>query len=243
PGDNPDTITIGGVAATAGATVTGSHGVLTVTAVDSVNHTVSYSYTLTSPLSVAGAGTNNEGAGDTFAVVVTDVDGSTANASLVVDVIDDVPSMHAADTELGNLVVSETHLTAATNSVDGSAPDLAQTHVTTGFANAFTSVAGADGGSLSYALTVNGAASGLVDSQTGQNVVLVLNNGVVEGHVGASDGLLSFTLAVDSTGHVTLTQDRAVSQADAASPDTGEGVGLAHGVVNLVGTITDGDGD
>src|SRR6185312_4564052 len=112
-----------------------------------------------------------------------------------------------------------------------------------GFANAFTSVAGADGGSLSYALTVNGAASGLVDSQTGQNVVLVLNNGVVEGHVGASDGLLSFTLAVDSTGHVTLTQDRAVSQADAASPDTGEGVGLAHGVVNLVGTITDGDGD
>src|SRR6185312_838711 len=93
PGDNPDTITIGGVAATAGATVTGSHGVLTVTAVDSVNHTVSYSYTLTSPLSVAGAGNNKEGAGDTFAGVVTDVDGSTANASLVVDVIDDVPSM------------------------------------------------------------------------------------------------------------------------------------------------------
>src|SRR6185503_2112376 len=107
-----------------------------------------------SVLSVAGAGTNNEGAGDTFAVVVTDVDGSTANASLVVDVIDDAPSVHLADAELGNLVLSETHLTAATNGIDGSAPDLSQTHTTASFANAFTSVAGADGAALTYALTV-----------------------------------------------------------------------------------------
>src|SRR6185312_2153480 len=50
------------------------------------------------------------GAADTFAVVVTDVDGSSATASLVVDVIDDVPSVRLADTELANLAVSETHL-------------------------------------------------------------------------------------------------------------------------------------
>ena len=102
PGDSPDTVTIGGVNVAVGATVTGAHGVLTITSVDTVNHTVGYSYTLTSPVTGANAnnGANNEGAGDTFAVVVTDTDGSTATASVVVDVIDDVPTAVADTNEV-----------------------------------------------------------------------------------------------------------------------------------------------
>jgi hypothetical protein len=96
-GDGPDTIKIGSTTITAvGQTITGTHGTLTITSIDTANHTIGYSYTLTSPLSVAGAGANNEGAGDTFAVSVTDVDGSVATGSLAIDVIDDTPHFASA---------------------------------------------------------------------------------------------------------------------------------------------------
>ena len=73
-----------------------------------------------------------------------------------------------------------------------------------GFAGAFTSAFGADGaGTITYALGINGGngvASGLVDVATGQNIVLVINAGVVEGHVGNAAGALAFTVTVDGAG-------------------------------------------
>ncbi|MCC8964633.1 hypothetical protein H8A95_20520, partial [Bradyrhizobium sp. Pear76] len=55
---------------------------------------------------------------------------------------------------------------------------------------------------------------------------------------------LVFTLTVDpATGNVTLTQDRAVHELTASSPDTGEGISLTGGLVTLTATVTDKDGD
>ncbi|NEV02818.1 hypothetical protein FNJ47_45940 [Bradyrhizobium sp. UFLA 03-164] len=53
-----------------------------------------------------------------------------------------------------------------------------------------------------------------------------------------------FTLTVDpATGNVTLTQDRAVHENTASSPDTHEGISLTGGLVTLTATVTDKDGD
>src|SRR5207244_10313718 len=60
----------------------------------------------------------------------------------------------------------------------------------------------------------------------------------------ATSGATVFTVSVDSTGKVTLTQNRAVVQPDKTSPDTGETVGLSGTLkVVLNATATDGDGD
>ena len=85
---------------------------------------------------------------------------------------------------------------------------------------------------------------GLVDSHTGLSDVLVLNGNTIEGHVGTTAGTLAFTIQVDpATGIVTFTEDRAVDQSIASNPDTGEGINLTAGIVNLTATITDKDGD
>ena len=145
--------------------------------------------------------------------------------------------------------MSETHLTATAldDNIAGSSPNLALTSTTGNFSGAFTSVTGADNATIAYALSItggNGVASGLIDSHTGLSDVLVLNGNTIEGHVSVVGGTLAFTITVDpATGIVTFTEDRAVSQAIASSPDTGEGISLTAGIVNLLATITDKDGD
>src|SRR6185295_19126284 len=92
------------------------------------------------------------------------------------------------------------------------------------FSGLFAGSFGADGaGSIHYALGITGAsgvASGLTDVATGQSIVLVNNNGVVEGHVGNAAGALAFTVTIDgNTGVVTLDQIRAVVHPNANNPD------------------------
>jgi VCBS repeat-containing protein len=174
---------------------------------------------------------------------VTDADGNFQTVSRDLGsrltITDDGP-MIAAGTAPA-LTLSEAHLTA------GSAPSTTGTTTSANFSTAFTSVRGADGATISYALSItggNGAASGLIDSQTGEADVLVLNGTTIEGHVGTTDGALAFTITVDpNTGLVKFTEYRAVSQALATNPDTGEGASLTAGIVNLIATITDKDGD
>ena len=91
-----------------------------------------------------------------------------------------------------------------------------------------------------------GADSGLIDSLSGENVLLTVNGGgVVEGRT-AVGGALVFTLGVDaSTGVVTLNDFRAVHQGVGEDPDQSEAISL-NSVVNLVtltAMITDADGD
>ncbi|MGA0604091.1 Ig-like domain-containing protein [Caulobacter sp. KR2-114] len=114
PGDGPDTVTVGGTAVTAvGQVIHGTHGDIQITSIAAGS--IGYSYTLTTPVNEA---TSNNGAdtvapGDSFAVVVTDSDGSTASGTLKVDIIDDVPTAHA-DT---GLVTEGATLTVAASGV------------------------------------------------------------------------------------------------------------------------------
>ena len=115
------------------------------------------------------------------------------------------------------------------------------TNASASFAANFTSSYGADGaGSITYAVGINAGSTGLVDTATGQAVVLSLNAGVVEGRTASSNALV-FTVSVDSAGLVTLDQIRAVVH---PTTDANESKTLsADNLVTLTATITDKDGD
>jgi len=85
------------------------------------------------------------------------------------------------------------------------------------------------------------ANSGLVDTATGQNVLLTNNNGVIEGRTAGSN-LLVFRVTVDAFGNVTLDQRRAVVHSDSGNPNEGRTLSAAN-LVTLTATITDRDGD
>src|SRR5206468_3232264 len=90
PGDAPAVVTIDGVAVTGtvGQTFAGTYGTLTITGYNAATGTITYSYTLTT-------NTNGDTTHDDFTVVVTDADGdSTAPATLVINIVDDVPTAH-----------------------------------------------------------------------------------------------------------------------------------------------------
>ncbi len=123
------------------------------------------------------------------------------------------------------------------------------------FSGNFNDTFGADGaaakGSVGYALSIGNPAphsnvvlSGLVDSRTHQNDVLVqVNATTIEGHVGGANGALAFTISVDATtGVVTFTEDRAVVQQQNGQDPSGHVASLTNGAVVLTQTITDGDG-
>src|SRR4051812_21210434 len=142
------------------------------------------------------------------------------------------------------LEVDESFLTLATNLIPGSTPNIANT-VAAGLAP-FTIDAPAGQQSLTFALSISAAGvdSGLIDSQTGNHVFLFLESGVVVGREGpdaatAGSGLKDFTLSVDSTGHVTLTDLRSVLQGSGEAGDTSEGKSLFAGLISLSATVTD----
>ncbi|TGP13156.1 hypothetical protein EN874_033475, partial [Mesorhizobium sp. M1D.F.Ca.ET.231.01.1.1] len=82
------------------------------------------------------------------------------------------------------------------------------TNATASFAGAFTPNSGADGpldadhngvadaGAVTYALGFNAGSTGLVDTATGQAVVLSLEGGQVVGRAGAG-GAIVFTVSTD----------------------------------------------
>src|SRR4051794_29867989 len=142
------------------------------------------------------------------------------------------------------LVVDESFLTVGTNLIPGSTPNLAST-VATGLAPS-TVDAPAGQQSLTFALSISaaGADSGLIDSQTGNHVFLFLESGVVVAREGttaatAASGLKDFTLSVDSTGHVTLTDLRSVQQGTGEAGDLSEGVSPLANLISLTATVTD----
>ncbi|SBV34979.1 protein of unknown function [uncultured Sphingopyxis sp.] len=80
--DSVASLVINGVDVTAGGTVTTPIGVLTVT---ESGGAYSYSYTL-------ATNTSGDDSFDSFTAVVTDSDGDTATDTLVIDIVDDVPT-------------------------------------------------------------------------------------------------------------------------------------------------------
>jgi len=179
---------------------------------------------------------------DTF--TVSSIDGTTQVVTITIH----GPLVGTTGTA-PSLTLSESHLTATAldDNTAGSAPNATLTTTSGNFSTAFTSVQGVDGATIGYALSIaggNGTASGLIDSHTGQADVLVLNGNTIEGHVGTTGGTLAFTIQLDpTTGVVTFTEYRAVTQPFGTNPDGGEGVSLTAGIVNLTATITESDGD
>lgn len=114
------------------------------------------------------------------------------------------------------------------------------------FAGLFTTPDyGADAsGTLSYILGVKSANadSGLDDTLTGQNVVLSYDSATntVYGKT-ATSGLEVFKITVDSSGHVTLDQSRAVVHGDTGSVDENSS-SIASDLITLTAKVVDSEG-
>ncbi|CZL53048.1 Leukotoxin [Legionella pneumophila] len=176
--------------------------------------------------------------------MATDKDGdsasATANIGLSFNFEDDGPS----------IVVSGA---TQTLTVDES---VLATNDTQSFAGLFTPSFGADGAAAANALTyslgvsANGAASGVLDTASGNQVFLFLENGIVVGREGsdaldAATGDVVFNISVDGSGNVTLDQVRAVVHDNPLDPDesTGPTQLNAANLVTLTAVATDKDGD
>ncbi|MGY3856948.1 retention module-containing protein [Aeromonas intestinalis] len=209
---------------------------------------VTYSYTLSDNESHTQPA-NDTALTESFGVVLTDSDGDSTSASLDVVILDDVPSVSVVpgSAELGVLSVDESlpQLGGADN--DGVASvTLAASVVQAQFSHAF----GADGaGSIGYRLSLGGnnVASGLyaVDPQAanGQGTQIVLNQ-VGNVITGSANGVSYFTLIINpATGAVTLTLLDNIWQGDTSSNDDSISLTLGSGILTLVQTVTDSDGD
>ena len=126
--------------------------------------------------------------------------------------------------------------------------------VTVAGATLFTTTvdAGADQlnpAATSFALSLgsgNGTDSGLDDTATGQNIVLLkVSNTLVEGHVGTTGGALALSVSINTSGDVTLTQNRAVVHNDSADPDEAgaSAATFSAGALNATMSVADKDGD
>ncbi|MBS0290336.1 MAG: hypothetical protein JSS07_09945 [Proteobacteria bacterium] len=179
---------------------------------------------------------------------VTDGDGDSATASAALNIA-------------SNLIFKDVGPTVTVNTV-GSAPTLTVDEnflavpASANFSANFTDTINynADGPAASSPLTTSyslsisssGVDSGLIDTATGQHVLLTLVGGVVQGRTSGSNDLV-FTLFINSsTGVASLDQLRAVKQLVASNPDTNEAITLASaGLIGIIrtDTVTDGDGD
>ncbi|TRC93283.1 hypothetical protein FJV76_11770 [Mesorhizobium sp. WSM4303] len=163
-----------------------------------------------------------------------DTDDATANIGTAFTFEDDGPTV-TADGTVPTLVTDDSELSDTASA---------------GFASAFTTDLGADGGAVTYALDVQSAGvdSGLDDTLSGDNILLRVNlSGQVEGYLESDTATVAFLISVDeNTGEVTLTQDRAVIHNDPTDPvESGASAAVlaAAGLVTLTATATDGDGD
>ncbi|WP_416310591.1 retention module-containing protein [Pseudomonas sp. W03] len=142
--------------------------------------------------------------------------------------LDDGPSINLAAGFNGQLTVDETNLS---------------TNATANFSTAFSAATGADGGSLSYSLTVtNGALSGLSVTNGTAIVLVKVSDTQVEGRVGNASGATAFVVTLDAaTGSLTLDQQMALRHGDTSNPN--DPVSLASNALSLTATVTDGDLD
>jgi hypothetical protein len=187
----------------------------------------------------------------TLTATVTDNAGQTASASIdlgpQITVHDDGPVVTVTGVT-PTLVVDESFIPGIGSQVAVAGSPNSNVASGVDFGSHFSVIAGADGqlGNTAFSLTIGNATTNLVDSKTGQTVLLATNGtSEVDGYVmigGVQTNV--FTLTVDATGHVTFTELRGVKEATAdPNGDTSEGVSLSSGLVSLVATVTDNDGD
>lgn len=100
----------------------------------------------------------------------------------------------------------------------------------------------ADGDAKVFSLQLNAGATGLVDTLSGQPVVLSLVGGNIEGR---ANGDLVFRISIDpSDGDTTVTQYRAVEHDNSNDPDESASPEVMNsGLVEIKVTVKDDDGD
>ncbi|MFM5173807.1 DUF5801 repeats-in-toxin domain-containing protein [Aeromonas veronii] len=219
----------------------------------------SYSFTLSGPLDHPVAdGDDSEqlaGVGIDFSGVLsaTDGDGDPLTGgfpagSFAIKVEDDVPRVVLADDapRLGAMVDESLASLGCVGGDGVASATLSGANVQAQFNPAF----GADGqGSIGYRLALTGSnvASGLyaVDplAVNGQGAAIVLNQvgNVITGSVGA---VSYFTLTINpTTGEVTLALLDNVWHGNTSSADDSVALSVGKGVLTLVQTVTDADGD
>ncbi|MGH6710170.1 MAG: DUF5801 repeats-in-toxin domain-containing protein, partial [Bradyrhizobium sp.] len=190
---------------------------------------------------------------------VTDVNNNTASATVDVGshltFLDDGPISGAATVAADTLVLDESAV--GTDTAGGVAP-VGLATVTANFADNFTGGSyGADGaGTTAFTLKLTGSnvASGLfaLDAADktagdgdgiGQGAQIVLNQA---GNVitGSAGGTTYFTITIDpATGIVTFAETKNIWHPDANNSDDAATLTTAAGLLQLVKTITDADGD
>lgn len=99
---------------------------------------------------------------------------------------------------------------------------------------------GADGaGSVAYRLGVLAGPSGLIDSLTGEGVILSIVSGVIYGRTAAHE---VFRISVAGNGIVAFDQSRAIIHSPDSGPDQTRFLSGAN-LITLTAIVTDGDGD
>jgi len=173
----------------------------------------------------------------TLTATATDDDGDTADHTVGIgdtfNFEDDGPSMGLSGEGAPDLITDDTDIT------DSDSAD---------FSGLFTPIYGNDGAgdATGYALDVSGADadSGLIDTLSGEAVVLNLVGGEVVGTT-AIGGDEVLRISVDADGNVTLEQSRAVMHDDPDDHDENASPAMfsAASLVTLTATVYDGDGD
>jgi T1SS-143 domain-containing protein len=235
----------------------GATHVLTLT----VNATSgAYTVTQVAPISHPAGGDENN-VSFTVNYQVTDGDGDTATGSIVVNVDDDTPTativttgQHVAlDESAGNQgdsndVTGPLAAFAGVTNV-GDDPDVAGTGPIQFATNASAIVAstgssyGADGAgttAFSLSLSASGVDSGL-NTTSGQDIFLFVENGIVVGRVGNASGPAAFAISIDQTGHLSMVEYLSIQHPDATNPD--DMVSITNGAILATVTVTDADGD
>jgi large repetitive protein len=224
--DTVASLVINGVNVTNGGSVTGTSGTLVITAVAGGGY--SYAYTLTD--NTAGDTTT-----DSFAVTLTDSDGDVVTNSLVIAIVDDVP------TALGD---TDSLLAGATGPATGNVlTDAAPGDADDSDTGADT--LGADGGSVT-AITGFGGAGTVGGTTTGQFGTLTLSAdggySYVRNDTGPINATDTFTYTVTDGDGDTATATLTITLQDAA-PVTGENVTVQLDDDALAGGNPGGTGD
>jgi VCBS repeat-containing protein len=149
--------------------VTTANGTLTINGYNTSTGAVNYSYTLTSPANHSAGNVN-----DSFSIVITNVDGNQANATLAINILDDAPVANADVDEVINISLNPSS-TASGNvitGVGGSDPNNAD-----GIADKL----GADGAATSSPTPVTGVVAGTAGSPLAGNVGSPVSSETVDG--------------------------------------------------------------
>ena len=213
--DTLASLIVGGIDVTAGGTVNGASGVLTVT--HNADGTYSYSYTLSDNTTDA-AGVES----DTFSVKVTDSDGDTATTSLVITIADDVPTAH---NDSGTQSAENAPITV--NVIANDVPGADSVSLTTGVAL----VAGSNTGTGTPVYNNDGTFT--YTPGAGEQGTVTFQYRITDGDGDTSVATVTITLLADSTPTVGITGDQSVDEAGLparGAESQGSGEAAAAGV-------------